>query len=128
MGIALEDMQGRLLFVNPALCSMLGYTEGEMRALSYDRFADPEDSADDWALFKELEAGHRDSYQIQKRYLRKDGEKVWGRLSVSRLRLQITDMPLVMAMVEDITEHKEAEDKLKHAQSGLHRLPSRLIH
>lgn len=127
MGIALEDMQGRLLFVNPALCSMLGYTEGEMRALSCDRFADPEDSADDWALFKELEAGHRDSYQIQKRYLRKDGEKVWGRLSVSRLRLQITDMPLVMAMVEDITEHKEAEDKLKHAQSALHRLPSRLI-
>jgi PAS domain S-box-containing protein len=127
MGIALEDMQGRLLFVNPALCSMLGYTEGEMRALSCDRFADPEDSADDWALFKELEAGHRDSYQIQKRYSRKDGEKVWGRLSVSRLRFQTTDMPMVMAMVEDITEHKEAEDKLKHAQSALHRLPSRLI-
>jgi PAS domain S-box-containing protein len=127
VGMALEDLEGRLLVVNPALCSMLGYSEQEMLALQCDQFADPEDSANDWKLFQELSVGLRESYQIEKRYSRKDGRKVWGRLNVSRLKVQIARAPLVLAMVEDITDGREAEDKLKQAQAVLHELPSRLI-
>jgi PAS domain S-box-containing protein len=127
VGMALEDFEGRLLVVNPALCSMLGYSEEEMLALRCDQFANPEDSADDWKLFQELSLGLRQSYQIEKRYSRKDGRKVWGRLNVSRLRFQIGRAPLVLAIVEDITDRREAEEKLKQAQAVLHDLPSRLI-
>jgi PAS domain S-box-containing protein len=127
IGMALEDLEGRLLVVNPALCSMLGYNEEEMLALQCDQLADPEDSADDWQLFQELSMGLRPSYHIEKRYSRKDGRKVWGRLNVSRLRFQIPRTSLVLAMVEDITDRREAEDKLKQAQAALHELPSRLI-
>jgi len=127
VGIAVEDIDGRLLLANPALCSMLGYSEEEMLALRCDQFADPEDSADDWKLFQELKAGLRLSYQIEKRYALKDGRRVWGHLNVSRLRSQTAGAPLVLAMVEDVTARREAEDKLKQAQAVLHELPSRLI-
>jgi len=126
VGMALEDLEGKLMLVNPALCSMLGYSEQEMLALQRDQFADPEGAANDWKLFQELSLGLRESYQIEKRYSRKDGRKVWGRLNVSRL-VQLGRAPLVLAMVEDITDRREAEDKLKQAQSVLHELPSRLI-
>jgi PAS domain S-box-containing protein len=127
IGMALEDFEGRLLLVNPALCSMLGYSEQEMRLLRCDEFADPEDSADDSKLFQELKGGLRQSYEIEKRYSHKDGRKVWGRLNVSRLRSQAAGAPLVLAMVEDITARREAEDKLEQAQTVLHEFPSRLI-
>ena len=127
VGIALEDLDGRLLLANPALCSMLGYSEKEMLALRCDQFADPEDSTEDWGLFQELKSGLRQKYQIEKRYTRKDGRKVWGRLNVSGFSFQNMNGRLVLATVEDITEHKESEDKLRQAQAVLHDLPARLI-
>jgi PAS domain S-box-containing protein len=127
VGIALEDLDGKVLLVNPALCSMLGYSKEEMLALRCDQFADPEDSAEDWKLFQELKAGLRLSYQIDKRYALKDGTKVWGHLNVSRLASQTAGAPLVLAMVEDISARREAEEKWKQAQAVLHDLPSRLI-
>ena len=106
---------------------MLGYSEEEMLALRCDDFADPEDSTDDWKLFQELRAGLRPSYQIEKRYTRKDGTKVWGHLNVSRLRSQTAGAPPVLAIVEDVTARRGAEDKLRQAQAVVHELPARLI-
>src|ERR1700756_1020657 len=62
LGIAVEDLEGKLLLANPALCSMLGYTEKELRGMSCSEFANPEDSQDDWALFHQLRAGVIDHY------------------------------------------------------------------
>ena len=50
-------MEGRFLLANPTLCSMLGYTEKELRGMSCSQFANPGDSRDDWALFQQLRAG-----------------------------------------------------------------------
>ena len=52
LGIAVEDLEGKLLLVNPALCSMLGYGENELCGMNCCEFANPEDSQDDWALFR----------------------------------------------------------------------------
>src|SRR5580704_11691757 len=86
LGIAVEDLEGRLLLANPALCSMLGYREEELCDMSCSQFANPEDSQDDWALFQQLRAGVIDKYSLEKRYVRKDGKRLWGRLNVSVLR------------------------------------------
>src|SRR5580704_13500150 len=109
LGIAIEDMEGKLLLANPALCRMLGYGREELCSMSCDQFASAEDSQDDWAHFQELRAGAIDHYSLEKRYLRKDGAKIWGRLNVSLLKSGHVGSPLVVALVEDITESKLAE-------------------
>jgi PAS domain S-box-containing protein len=85
IGIALEDLEGRVLFANPALCSMLGYTPEELTSMNCSQFAYPEDEEEDWREFQAMRAGTRRSYQLEKRYRRKDGSRMWGRLNVSML-------------------------------------------
>src|SRR5215470_16029615 len=86
IGIAVEDLEGRPLFVNPALCSMLGFSEEELRRKHCVEFSPAEDAEKDWGLFQQLRAGTIDHYQIEKRYFRRDGSLVWGRLSISFLK------------------------------------------
>jgi len=113
IGIALENLEGQPIFVNPALCSMLGFSEEEMRSKHCVEFSPPEDAEKDWALFQQLCAGERDHYHIEKRFFRRDGSLLWGRLSISLLQ---RSSPLVVAMVEDITDKKTAEEaRFRHA-------------
>ena len=114
VGIALEDLEGQPLFANAALCSMLGLSEEEMRAKHCVEFSPPEDAKKDWALFEQLRAGSIDHYQMDKRFLRRDGSLIWGRLTVSLLNHCAS--PLVVALVEDITEKKAAEEELRRVQ------------
>src|SRR5579884_2928946 len=72
MGAALSDMDGRLIETNAALQRMLGYSADDLRGMSFVEFTHPEDAVRQHALFTELVAGLRDSYQIEKRYVRKD--------------------------------------------------------
>src|SRR5262249_14637455 len=114
IGIAVETLEGQPLFVNPAFCSMLGFSEQELRSKHCVDFSPPEDAEKDWALFQQLRAGSIDHYQLEKRYFRRDGSLFWGRLSISRLKSRPS--PLVMAMVEDITDKKQAEEaRFRHA-------------
>jgi len=109
IGIALEDLHGRPLYVNSALCSMLGYSEDELRNKHCSDFSPAEDAAKDWALFQQLRQGSIDHYSIEKRFFRRDGSLTWGRLSISRLNHSAS--PLVVAMVEDITPARESEER-----------------
>src|SRR5215470_11006995 len=124
IGIAIEDMNGQPLFVNPAFCSMLGFSEVELRSKHCVDFSPPEDAAKDWALFQQLRAGSIDRYQIEKRYFRRDGSLVWGSLSISLLNSRPS--PLVIAMVQDITEKKTAEEALRSSDERLARANERL--
>jgi PAS domain S-box-containing protein len=108
IGIAVETLEGRPFFVNPAFCSMLGFSEEELRHKHCVDFSPPEDAQKDWALFQQLKAGSIDQYQLEKRYFRKDGSLVWGRLSIFLLKSHPS--PLVIAMVEDITDKQRAEE------------------
>jgi PAS domain S-box-containing protein len=120
LGIAVEDMEGTLLLANPALCSMLGYREDELCGMSCSQFASPEDSQDDWALFQKLCSGAIDQYSLEKRYLRKDGTPLWGRLNVSLLKATDGGSTLVFAFVEDITDRKRTEETIKRSESNYH--------
>src|SRR5579864_869904 len=114
IGIAVENWEGQPLFVNPAFCSFLGFTEEELRNKHCVDFSPREDAEKDWALFQQLRAGTIDHYQLEKRYFRRDGSLVWGSLSISLLKSSAS--PLVLAMVEDITDKKKAEEaRYRHA-------------
>lgn len=118
IGIALENLEGQPLFVNPALCSMLGFSEEELRSKHCVDFSPPEDAAKDWALFEQLRAGLIDHYHLDKRFFRRDGSLIWGRLSISLLNDRAS--PMVVAMVEDITERKRAEQELSQSNERLY--------
>jgi PAS domain S-box-containing protein len=111
LGIAVEDTDGKLLLANRALCSMLGYSNEELCRMHCAEFGHPDDSQNDWALFQKLRAGTIDRYSLEKRYVKRDGTQIWGRLNVSILRSG-QGPPLVFALVEDITERKRTEEAL----------------
>ena len=108
IGIAVENFDGQVLFVNPAFCEMLGFSEGELRCKHRVNFSPREDAEKDWVLFQRLRAGSIDHYQLEKRYFRRDGSLLWGNLSISLLKSYPS--PLLLAMVEDITGKKTAEE------------------
>jgi len=100
VGVALESLAGKLEIVNPAFCAMFGYTEAELHQMSCAQLSHPEDFAAEAPLFSELCAGKRSSYQIDKRFFRKDGTLVWGRVSVSLLQPQDGTQPFVIECCE----------------------------
>jgi PAS domain S-box-containing protein len=117
VGIAVENLEGQPLFVNPAFCSFLGFSEEELRNKHCVDFSPREDAEKDLALFQQLRAGSIDHYQLEKRYFRQDGSLVWGSLSISLLRSR--PCSLVLAMVEDITAKKTAEEALLEMNRAL---------
>lgn len=135
LGIAVEDIEGKVLLANPTLCSMLGYQPNELCGMHCSEFANREDSADDWALFQKLRDGAIDHYSLEKRYIRKDGGHLWGRLHISLLKSSNHEGALVFAFVEDITDRKGTEKalstmsrKLIQAQDGERTRIARELH
>jgi diguanylate cyclase (GGDEF)-like protein/PAS domain S-box-containing protein len=116
VGMILKDAAGGTLESNPALRRMLGYSEEELRGMVRSDFTHPEDVEKDADLYRQLLAGQRDSYRIEKRYVRKDGDVMWGCLSVSRIEGAEGEPAFTVGVVEDITERKEAEQALKESE------------
>jgi PAS domain S-box-containing protein len=127
IGIALESLEGQPLFANPALCSMLGFSEEELCGKHCVEFSPEEDAEKDWSLFQQLRQGSIDNYRLEKRFIRKDGTLIWGRLSIALMKDSASPSPLVVAMVEDITDKRTAEEKLQRSEVNLQLLASRLI-
>jgi PAS domain S-box-containing protein len=114
IGIAIVDDEGRPLRANPALQSMLGYSEGELQGLHFSEITHPDDVEQDLGLFEEVAEDKRDRYQIEKRYVRKDGEVFWARLTASLLDLG--DERKHVSLVEDIDQQKRYEEQLRAAK------------
>jgi PAS domain S-box-containing protein len=113
IGIGLDSLDGRILESNPALQTMLGYSNAELSSMKFSQFTHPDDAAADEELFQEMIAGVRDHYQIEKRHLRKDGKQLWVRLTNSLVRNAAGDPQFTIAMVEDVTDLKRAEESTR---------------
>jgi PAS domain S-box-containing protein len=119
IGVALTDVNGRFLAANPVYQGMLGYTEDELRELSFLDITHDDDFEASRALVEELLAGKRRQYQIEKQYRRKNGSLMWVRNNVSVVPGTERVPRFLMALSEDITEHRQAEDALSKARSEL---------
>ncbi|MBD1913368.1 MULTISPECIES: PAS domain S-box protein [unclassified Leptolyngbya] len=113
VGIGLIKPDGTVIAYNPACMKLLGYTEEEMYALSFYDYTHPDDLILDLEQYRELLAGRIDAYQMEKRYIRKDKQIIWVRLTVSAIRDAQGHTVLTSGLVEDITEHKQAEAALQ---------------
>jgi two-component system cell cycle sensor histidine kinase/response regulator CckA len=130
IGIGHFTLQGNIAESNRALEEMLGYSHDELQSMPFARITHPEDLASEERLFAEMARGQRDRYQLEKRYVRKDGAVVWGRLNVSLVRGPGGEPQFAIKMVEDITEHKRAEEALRESQKmeAVGRLVAGLAH
>ena len=126
MGIALVDKEGRVVEGNPALQQMLGYSQTELVNQVFTVFILPDDASRCKALFRELVQGKQDSYQVEKKYIRKDGQTAWGRLNVSLIRAAKVEDHLAVCMIEDITAQKQAEKAIRTYQEQLRSVASEL--
>jgi polar amino acid transport system substrate-binding protein len=112
VGVALIDKDGHPAMANRALQEMLGYNEDELKGMSFHEFTHPDDIPLSDTLFKELMAGKRDHFKMEKRYITKSDDEVWGSLGVSILRHSGDSTATIIATIEDITERKKAEQIL----------------
>ncbi len=109
VGIAQVDANGRIMESNQVLQKMLGYQGEELYNRVLEELVHPDDANQGSDLHKRLIGGERDHYQIERRYLRKNGEIVWGRLSVSLPYGTEKPPSYTIHMIEDITEWKRLE-------------------
>ena len=104
VGMALVAPDGSFLEVNRALCAMLGRTEAELRASTWQQLTHPDDVAIDSARVQGLFDGERDDYRLSKRYVRPDGSIVHGDLSVACVRLPSGAIDYFISQITDVTE------------------------
>lgn len=112
VGITHTSIEGRFLRVNGRFCEITGYPQTELLAMDFQGLTHPEDLHTDIDLAEELIAGKQETYQREKRYLRKDGKLVWVGLTVSLLRDDSGTPSHFISVVEDITARKQAEEAL----------------
>jgi diguanylate cyclase (GGDEF)-like protein/PAS domain S-box-containing protein len=114
IGIAMIDTQGRFSSCNYSFSSMLHFTEGEVVGNHFTSFTHPDDVAPLFDLHRRLLAGKMDQYQFEQRFYRKDGQLIWGRLNVSLVHDDLGNPQFALAMVEDVTGRKYAEEKIQY--------------
>jgi PAS domain S-box-containing protein len=119
IGMALVGTDGRWLQVNRSLCRLVGYPEEELLEKTFQEITHPDDLEADLGYVRRMLAGEIQTYQMEKRYLHRDGHVVWISLNVSLVR-DAEDSPLYfISQMQDITERKQAEEALAQSENRL---------
>ncbi|MGD0456016.1 MAG: diguanylate cyclase, partial [Solirubrobacteraceae bacterium] len=114
VGMALEDIEGRVIDANQALCDMLGYPRERLVGMAFPEFTHPDDLARDLEHMQKMLSGTVANYHAEKRYLHADGHLVWALLSVSRARAADHDPLCFIAQMQDITVRKRSEERFAY--------------
>jgi two-component system sensor histidine kinase UhpB len=117
IGMALVSVTGRWLVVNPSLTRLLGYSESELLALSFQEITHPDDLDLDLAHVRRLLDGEISDYTLDKRYRRRDGGTIWVSLSVSLVRDDDGQPVHFISQIQDISDR----------QARLHELQRRAL-
>jgi PAS domain S-box-containing protein len=113
IGIATSGVDKHFLSANEAFCKIIGYTEGELRSLTFKDITYPADLKESTIKMEELENAILSSFVLEKRYVKKDETVINGKIMVSAVRNQNGKPDLFIAELEDITEHKKTEEHQK---------------
>lgn len=116
VGIALVLPDGLMLRTNPEFCKLLGYPKDYLKGRDFREVTHPYDHQADAALIEKALSGEVVTYRIEKRFMRADGRVVWGLLSSSLVCDEEGNPDYFIAVVQDITERKSAQDELARAR------------
>ncbi|UCF32721.1 MAG: PAS domain S-box protein, partial [Phycisphaerales bacterium] len=127
IGIAICDLDGRFIEINPAFENMMGYSNEELKQKTFSDVTHPEDVHEELERVEEILQANRvddhiqddDYIRMEKRYIRKDGEVVWVRLTACYLRDAKGRPYWGLGMVQDISESRRAEQALRESEERL---------
>lgn len=113
IGMALVTADGRFREVNDALCRLVGYTREELLARDANSITHPDDIEPEMAYVRVIASGEIKTYQMEKRYIHKDGHAVWIMLNVARIEDGDGSAAYAVCHMQDITDRKNAEAALR---------------
>jgi len=117
VGIGVMGLDRRVIDANPAICRMYGRTREELLGMNASEITYPDDDPSSNQLFKELADGQRDSYEMERRYIRKNGEVFWTHVNMSSVRGSGGNPLYLVGMVMDIDEQRHAAEDLYKSQA-----------
>ena len=118
VGIAnIDSLSGNFIEVNSQFCSLLGYTQEEIRKLNFQTISHHDDLQEDLLQFERVKKGEIKDYSIQKRVLKKNGIAIWINLTVSPLLKKNDSFTNHIAIIEDISKKKQTEKLIKKSAS-----------
>ncbi len=128
IGVALVSPAGQWLRVNRALCDIVGYTEEELLRLTFQDITHPDDLETDLQLVEQMLRGEIQTYQMNKRYLQRDGRVIWVQLNVALVR-DIQGAPVhFISQIQDITEAREHLERVESLNTELRQLLDTFSH
>lgn len=120
VGLVVVSADRHILSANKAFCALTGYSEQEVISHTYALYTHPDDLSDNLRLTDEFFAGQRQAYTYEKRYIRKNGEIIWVSVRASGLSVHGSATPLLLAVVENITDRKQALAERERISQDLH--------
>jgi PAS domain S-box-containing protein len=119
IGLALVSLNGRWMQVNAALCRILGYDEGTLLTLDFQSITHPEDRAPNLKLLRRALAGEIDYYELEKRYIHRDGHTISALLTAALVR-DASGTPLYfVSQIQDMTERLQAQTQIDRLRAEL---------
>ncbi len=112
VGLAHIGIDGTFIRVNKKLCDFLDYSDQELTKLTFQDLTAPDHLDEDLDQLERLLEGQIDNYSIEKRYIRRDGKRVWAKLTVSLVRDDSNNPDYFISVVEDIDEKKRIQSEL----------------
>ncbi|QGX61466.1 diguanylate cyclase [Alteromonas mediterranea] len=112
VGLAHVGIDGTFIRVNQKLCDFLDYSDQELTKLTFQDLTAPDHLDEDLDQLERLLKGQIDNYSIEKRYIRRDGKRVWAKLTVSLVRDDSNNPDYFISVVEDIDEKKRIQSEL----------------
>ncbi len=116
IGIAITSPKKGWIEVNQGVISMLGYSRDELAGLTWAELTHPEDLAADVEQFNRLMADQQDTYILEKRFIPKNGDVLWTKLSIGCVRKPDRTVDYTVALLQDISERKKIEQELKESE------------
>jgi PAS domain S-box-containing protein len=117
IGVLISNMQGQLLYVNPAFCRLTGYRREELLDLKAADLTHPDDRTADQRIVARILAGHKQTAQNIKRYRHKDGHEIWVQITRSLIRDHTGIHQFGLAFIEDISERIRAIEALQRSEA-----------
>ena len=126
IGMSLVGLDGRCLQVNRSLCNIFGYSEAELLSKRFQELTHPDDLDGNLHSFQQALAGEIESYQLEKRYLHKQGHAVWALLTASLVRDANGEPLHFISQLQDITQRKLTEQALQQSEAHFRSLVQNL--
>ncbi|HEY9652047.1 MAG TPA: PAS domain S-box protein, partial [Coleofasciculaceae cyanobacterium] len=119
VGITHIDLEGRFLRINKKFCEIVGYNSEELLNHRFQDITFPADLVENLNYARSLLSGGIDNYEMDKRYIRKDGAIIWGHQTVSLVRDSTGEPKHFVAVIEDISDRRLAEEQLERSLEEL---------